>query len=135
MVLTRYMDDTDLDNLRLRDSFNWLLPRVGQGTFMTARDITYVELTLEFPSSLEVEILHGPHCNASRLAFKLRDTKFAFTLAEFYAMFCFLVGDAHRPLKKFQAHKLWDKVAVDTPTYDPSNWFPETGSRMTRPAI
>ncbi|KAF1892707.1 hypothetical protein Lal_00042596 [Lupinus albus] len=86
---------------------------------MTARDLTYIELTFEFPSSLEVEILQAPNCATGRMAFRLRDTEFALTLVEFNAIFCLPVGNERRPPREFEAHRLWSKVArVEFRTFD-----------------
>ncbi|KAF1895928.1 hypothetical protein Lal_00033933 [Lupinus albus] len=103
MVPTRYMDDDVLDTLGFRDDFDWLLPRVGWGTFMTVRDLICAELTLEFLGSLKEEILQGPHCVAGRITFRLRDTDFTLTLTDFNVILCLMVGGELRPLREFEA--------------------------------
>ncbi|CAL0313322.1 unnamed protein product [Lupinus luteus] len=115
------MNDIVLDTIGFRDDFDRLLARVGWSTFMIVRDLTYAELTIEFLSFLEAEILQGPHTIAGWMIFMLREIEFALTLAQFNAIFCLLVGDTCRPLREFEAHKLWTRVADDAQTYDPSN--------------
>ncbi|KAF1870679.1 hypothetical protein Lal_00026236 [Lupinus albus] len=66
---------------------------------MIVGDLTYVEFTLEFLSSLEAEIMQGSNCNVGRIVFRMRDIEFCLAPTEFSSIFCLPLGGACRPSK------------------------------------
>ena len=62
IVATRYYDEDMLNYLRLLDNIHCLFARGRMGQFLETRDHTYQDLTLEFLSTLHVEVISGPRC-------------------------------------------------------------------------
>ena len=59
VVTTHYFDEDLLTSLELLDDIRWLFARQAMGQFLEAQDHTYRDLTLEFLSTLHVEITSG----------------------------------------------------------------------------
>ena len=64
VVATRYYDEELLGRLRLLDDIWWLFARRGIRHFIDIKQHTYQDLTLEFLSTLHVEVTRGPQCQA-----------------------------------------------------------------------
>ena len=60
MVATQYYDDEVLNHLGLLDDIYWLFARARFGHFLETSDHTYRDLTLEFLSTLHVDVMGGP---------------------------------------------------------------------------
>ena len=54
------------------DDIRWLFPRGGIGHFLEIKEHTYQDLTLEFLSTLHVEVTRGPQCQAGYISFYLQ---------------------------------------------------------------
>ena len=62
IVETRYYDEELLGRLGLLDDIRWLFAQGGIGHFIETKEHTYWDLTLEFLSTLHVEVTRGPQC-------------------------------------------------------------------------
>jgi len=60
LVATRHYDEDVSNHLGLLDDMRWLFARGGMGQFLETRDHTYQDRTLEFLSTLHVEVASGP---------------------------------------------------------------------------
>jgi len=59
MIATRYYDKELLIQMGLLDDIRWLFARGAMGQFSEMKDHTYRDLTLEFLSTLHVEVTSG----------------------------------------------------------------------------
>jgi len=64
VVATRYYAEDLLAQLEMLDDIRWLFTRGGMGNFLEIKEHTYRDLTLEFLSTLYVEVTTGPQCQA-----------------------------------------------------------------------
>ena len=62
IVAIRCYDEELLVRLGLLIDIRWLLARGGMGHFIEIKEHTYRDLTLEFLSTLHVEVIRGPQC-------------------------------------------------------------------------
>ena len=62
VVATRYYDEDLLARLGMLDDIRWLFAKGGMGHFLEIKEHTYRDLTLEFLSTLHVEVIRGPQC-------------------------------------------------------------------------
>jgi len=60
LAATHYFNGNLLASLGLLDDIRWLFARGGMGQFLETRDHTYHDLTLEFLSTLYVQVTRGP---------------------------------------------------------------------------
>ena len=61
-MATRYYDEELLGRLGLLDDIWWLFVQGSMGHFIEMKEHTYRDLTLEFLSTLHVEVTRGPQC-------------------------------------------------------------------------
>ena len=71
VVATRYYDEDLLAWLGILDDIRWLFTRGGIGHFLGIKEHTYRDLTLEFLSTLYVEVTRGPQCQVRYILFYL----------------------------------------------------------------
>ena len=71
MVATRYYDEELLAQLGLLDDTWWLFARGGIGQFTEMKDHIYRDLTLEFHSTLHVNVVKGLECQEGYISFYL----------------------------------------------------------------
>jgi len=69
VVATTYYDEDLLARLGLLDDIRWLFARVGMSHFLEIKEHTYRDLTLEFLSTLHIEAIKGPQCQAVHIFF------------------------------------------------------------------
>ena len=89
LIPNRYLDFGMLDTLGLRTDVEWLAERLGWSTFLKFREPTFTGLTLEFASTIEAQIFHGPACSAGLCKFQLDNVSRELTLAEISEIFGF----------------------------------------------
>ena len=53
------------------DDIHWLFARSGMGHFLELKEYKYRDLTLEFLSTLHVEVTRGSQCQAGYISFYL----------------------------------------------------------------
>jgi len=71
VVATRYYDEDLLAQLGMLDDIKRLFARGGIGHFLEIKEHTYRDLTLKFLSTLHVEVIRGPQCQAGYISFYL----------------------------------------------------------------
>ena len=74
IVATRYYDEDLLARLGMLDDIRWLFARGVMNYFLELKEHTYKDLTLEFPSTLHVEVTRGPQCQAGYISFYSQDS-------------------------------------------------------------
>jgi len=121
IACTRYMDNTVLEALGLNDDFNWMLEQVGWTHFFNLRYPTYVDLTLEFLSSIECNILQGEGCTEGQITFRLLNIDHSFDLAQFNAIFGLPAGGYRKPPPEFHDSYFWSLISYDSPNFKSSN--------------
>jgi len=62
VVATRYYDEEQFARLGMLDGVRWLFARGSLGRFLEIKEHTCWDLTLEFLSTLHIEVTRGPHC-------------------------------------------------------------------------
>ena len=67
-MATHYYDEKLLEHLGLLDDIRWLFARGGMGHFIDMKVHTYRDLTLEFLSTLHVEVSRGPQCQVGYIS-------------------------------------------------------------------
>jgi len=72
VVAARYYDEDLLAQLRMLDGIRWLFARGGMGHFLEIKEHTCRDLTLEFLSSLHVEVTRGPQRQVGYISFYLQ---------------------------------------------------------------
>ena len=72
VVATRYYHEDLLARLEMLDDIRWLFARDGMSHFLELKEHTYRDLTLEFLSTLHVEVTRGPQCQAGYISFYLQ---------------------------------------------------------------
>ena len=71
VIATRYNDEDLLARLGLLDDIRWLFARGGMSHFLEIKQHTYKDLTIEFLSTLHIEVNRGPQCQAEYILFYL----------------------------------------------------------------
>lgn len=74
------MDDMVLMTLGIKEDIDYMIDRVGWTVFMSIRYPTYIQVALEFVSSLEVQILQGVECKEGKIQYE-------WTLAQFASIY------------------------------------------------
>ena len=69
VMAIRYYDEELLARLEMLDDIRWLFARGGMRHFIKIKEHTYRDLTLEFLSTLHVEVMRGPQCQAGYISF------------------------------------------------------------------
>ena len=67
-----YYDEELLACLGMLDDLRWLFEWGVMGHFIEIKEHTYWDLTLEFLSTLHVEVTRGPQCQAGYISFYLQ---------------------------------------------------------------
>jgi len=62
VVAIRYYDEELLAHLGMLDDIRWLFAQGGIGHFIEIKEHAYQDLTLEFLSTLHVEVTRWPQC-------------------------------------------------------------------------
>ena len=78
-----------MEQLRLLSDSRWLFARDGIGQFIEMKDHTYRNLTLEFLSTLHVEVTQEPQCQADYISFYLQGQFYELNLSAFNDIFGF----------------------------------------------
>ena len=60
VVATQYYDEELLARLGMLDDIRWLFARGGMGHFIEIKEHAYRSLTIQFLSTLHVEVTRGP---------------------------------------------------------------------------
>ena len=89
IVVTRHYDEDLLARLRMLDDIRWLFTRGGMSHFLELKEHTYRDLTLEFLSTLHVEVTKGPQCQAGYISFYLQGQLYELNLGTFNSIFGF----------------------------------------------
>jgi len=72
VVASRCYDKDLISRLGMLDDIRWLFARGGMGTLLEIKEHTYKDLTLEFLSTLYVEVTRGPQCQVGYIFFYLQ---------------------------------------------------------------
>lgn len=75
------MNNMVLMTLGIKDDIYYMLDRVGWTVFMSMRYPTYIQVTLEFLSFLEVQILQGVDCEKGKIQFRLFNIEYEWILS------------------------------------------------------
>ena len=78
-----------LNHLGLLDDIRWLFSRDGMDQFLETRDHTYQDLTLEFLSTLHVEVMIDIRCQEGYISFYINRKFCELNLSTFNSMFGF----------------------------------------------
>jgi len=89
VVATRYYDEDLLARLGILDDICWLFVRGAVGHFLEIKEHTYRDLTLEFLSTLHVEVTRVPQCQAGYMSFYLLRQLYELNLGTFNSIFGF----------------------------------------------
>jgi len=89
VVATRYYDEELLVQMGLLEDIRWLFARGGMEHFIKRKDHTYRDLTLEFLSTLHVEVTTGAQYQAGYLSFYLLGQFYEMNLSAFNEIFGF----------------------------------------------
>jgi len=71
----------------LLEDIRWLFARGGMGHFIKRKDHTYRDLTLEFFSTLHVEVTNGAQCQEGYISFYLLGQFYELNLSAFNEIF------------------------------------------------
>ena len=66
---TRYLDENSLNTLGMLEEMTAMLRHIGWTTFTSLKNLAYERITLEFLSSVSVEILQGKNCEEGLIKF------------------------------------------------------------------
>ena len=89
IVATRYCDEDLLARLGILDDICWLFVRGAVGHFLEIKEHTYSNMTLEFLSTLHVEVTRGPQSQAGYISFYLQGQLYELNLGTFNSIFGF----------------------------------------------
>jgi len=89
VMATRYCDEDLLSRLGMSDDIRWLFARGGMGHFIEIKEHAYPDPTLEFLSTLNVEVTGGPQCQAGYTSFYFPEQLYELNLGIFNSMFSF----------------------------------------------
>jgi len=89
VVATRCYDEDLLARLGMLDDITWLFTRGGMGHILEIKEHTYQDLTLEFLSTLHVEVTRGPQCQAGYILFYLQGQLYELNLDTLNSIFGF----------------------------------------------
>ena len=114
VMATRYCDEDLLSRLGMSDDIRWLFARGGMGHFIEIQDHTYLDLTLEFLSTLHVDVTRGPPCQARYMSFSLQGQLYELNFGTFKNIFGFppIMDLSHRQfLCEFNQNAFWGKLS------------------------
>ena len=89
VVATRYYDEELLVQMGLLEDIRWLFARGGMEHFIERENHTYCDLTLEFLSTLHVEVTSGAQCQEGYISFYLLGQFYEMNLSAFNKIFGF----------------------------------------------
>jgi len=89
IVATRYYNEALLSRLGMLDNIRWLFAWGSIGHFIAHKEHTYRDPTLEFLSTLHVEVTRGPQCQARYISFYLQGQLYELNLGTFNSIFGF----------------------------------------------
>jgi len=81
VMAIHYYDEELLGHLVMLDDILWLFVRGSMGHFIEIKEHTYQDLTLEFLSTLYVEVAQGPQCQAGYISFYFQGNFMSWTTA------------------------------------------------------
>jgi len=113
VVATRYYDEDLKARLGMLDDIRWLFARGGMSQFLDLREHTYRDLTLEFLSTLHIEVTRGPQCQAGYISFYLQGQLYELKLGAFNSIFSFLPSmdlPNHQVPRKFNPDVFWGEL-------------------------
>ena len=120
MLNTRYLHEQTLELLGLMGDIAWLYGRAEWDTFISQKYNTYIQLTLEFLSSLEAEVLRGHHAAEGHITFLLFNIEHVLTLAELNSIYHFPPGGTRRISSDFIGARFWSEITSGA-EYNSSN--------------
>ena len=89
VVAAIYYDEDLLAQLEILNAIRWLFATGGMGHFLEIKEHTYRDLTLEFLSTLHVEVSRGPPCQDGYILFYLQGQLYELNLDTFNSIFGF----------------------------------------------
>jgi len=98
----------------LLEDIRWLFPRGGMEHFIERKDHTYRDLTLEFLSTLHVEVTSGAQCQAGYLSFYLLGQFYEMNLSAFNEIFGFPLSldvTLRKVPRQFNPSAFWFELA------------------------
>jgi len=112
IIATRYFDEELLAQLGMLDDIRWLFARGGMGQFLEIKEHTYRDLTLEFVSTLHVEVTTGAQCQAGNISFYLQGQLYELNLGTFISIFGFPPDlPNHQVPRKFNSNAFWGELS------------------------
>ena len=114
MIATQYYDEELLGQMGLLDDIRWLFARNGMGQFIEMKDHTCHDLTLEFLSTLHVEVTSGAHCQEGYISFCLQGQFYELKSSAFNEIFGFPPGlDVliRKVTHQFNPNVFWHEIA------------------------
>jgi len=114
VVATRYYDEELLARLGMLDDIRWLFVRGGIGHLLEIKEHTYQDLTLEFLSTLHVEVTRGSRCQAGHRLFYLQGQFYEMNLGTFNSMLGFPLSmdlSNHQIPREFNLNAFWGELS------------------------
>lgn len=90
---TRYANEPCLIILGILDSVNHMLNTLSLNYFLSFKDPVYVQLTLEFLSSLILNLIPNTGCSSGTIQFCLFNVEYAFSFDQLADLLQFPYGD------------------------------------------
>ena len=113
VVTTHYYEEL-LVQMGLLEDIGWLLARGGMGHFIKRKDHTYHDLTLEFFSTLHVEVTNGAQCQEGYILFYLLGPCYELNLGAFNEIFGLspsLDVTLRKGPRQFNPNSFWFEIA------------------------
>lgn len=100
------MEEHALSTLGILDDVKLMFENVGWCQFVDMKYPTYEEITLEFLSSLNSNILHGEDCGSGLITFRLFSQEYKINLPQFNEIFGLPCGGERRMHDEFKEKNL-----------------------------
>ena len=100
--------------LDLVDDIRWLFATGGVGQFTKMKNHTYRDLTVEFLSTLHVDVTRGPQCQVGYISFYLQGQFYELNLRAFNKIFGFPPGldlSLREVPFEFNPNGVWDEIS------------------------
>jgi len=117
----RHYDEVTVAALGLSDDLSWLINQNHWTQFVAMQHPAHRRITLEFLSSVRVEILQGRDCTDGLIEFRLYDRDYTMNLAEFNSIYGFRPGGERRLPNEFNETEFWHAITDGSGSYQASS--------------
>jgi len=117
----RNYDEATVAALGLSEEIMWLVQQNHWTQFVTQHYPVYRRITLEFLSSINVEVLSGNNCVEGLISFRLYDRDYTLNLAEFNSIYGFRSGGERRLPRDFNENEFWHAISDGSGSYQASS--------------